>query len=287
MDKKKSRASGKSLVWIMLFTLCLSLAIGSMGYMVVKEKKVDIPFLRTIEYGHAPTSDTFADTVGNDTPIDHAKDGTAFVDVDGDALHRRVDFDGLLQRNKSVYGWISIPNTVVDYAVVKEKSLTSHDYLWADIDGKPSDYGSLITYDAPNNKEDAHRVIYGHNLQGSDQMFSTLLKYKDGDYFNAHPDIYMYYPDHAEKWTVWMACNVMVDDAVYEMPYESGSVAYVDVLTHLSQCSVQGQFGRPDATQDTLVLSTCDRSYNGDNGRFIVVCVKADSYDYSQGVSAS
>lgn len=199
-----------------------------------------------------------------------------------DPMKRRIDFASLKRINPDVYAWIYIPNTQIDYYIMQEPTSDSHKYLWSDIYGNYSSTGSLLTYTASDNVEDAHRVIYGHHLMGYPAMFTELVNYKSESYTHSHPYVYMYYEDRVERWKVWAPQNVLASDGVYTMPYILGSDDYSSLLTNLHGNAPMTYAAKPDENTRTLVLSTCDSPYRIDDGRYVVCCVPDVAYYYDR-----
>ena len=197
-----------------------------------------------------------------------------------DPMKRRIDFASLKAINSDVYSWIYIPNTQIDYYIMQEPTSDSHKYLWSDIYGNYSSTGSLLTYTASDNVEDAHRIIYGHHLMGYPAMFTELVNYKSESYTHSHPYVYMYYEDRVERWKVWAPQNVLASNDVYTMPYILGSDEYSDLLTNLHSDAPVTYTAKPDVDMKTLVLSTCDSPYRIDDGRYVVCCVPDVAYYY-------
>ena len=202
--------------------------------------------------------------------------------VEGDSMGRTVDFDGLLKQNRAVAFWLSVPGTEIDYAVLQEAKVGEYYYLRRDMDGRYSRSGWLFTPKIPDGPEDMHKLVFGHNMgEGSTVMFGTLDRYKDREFCDNHPYAYLYYPGRTERWEVFAAANVAKDDEVYSMPFESGTEDYGDLLKHLADVSLYDTgVSVPGDTDRTLVLSTCDRSYGGQSGRFIIA-LKLDAVAYN------
>ena len=97
-----------------------------------------------------------------------------------------VDFEALLQINPDTVGWIAIPNTPVNYPVVQTNNNTK--YLTTSFYGENSRAGTVFI-DRNNNIRtlDTNTIIYGHNMGTlRDDMFGSLLEYKDYEYLMAN-----------------------------------------------------------------------------------------------------
>ena len=205
-------------------------------------------------------------------------DGEEEIDLN---LLREVDFDELLSINSQATRWIYIPDTNIDYYVMQEKKVGTYKYLWLDINGKRNHMGSCLTPAIPGDEEDAHLLIFGHNLRYSASlMLSDLIKYRDADYFDTRPYVYLYHPGYSERYKVYAICDLTGTDMVYEVPYLLGSDDYATLLTHMADHVKQSRPElAPTEWDRTLMLSSCNRAIHR-NGRNVLVCVPDLRYDY-------
>ena len=192
-----------------------------------------------------------------------------------DPLYRELDWEALHAVNPDIGFWLYIPGTAIDYPVmVEDYSMDGSEYFYLrhDVYGERVSSGSLFTVSAPGGAPDAHMTIFGHNMGGGREiMFGTLSRYKDADFRVENPYAYFYYPDRTERWVVWSAGNVKGDDLVYSMPFEYGSQDYADLITHMGGASLYDSgVPAPGNMEATVTLSTCDRGYGGNSGRFTV-----------------
>lgn len=118
-------------------------------------------------------------------------------------LNRKIDFQGLKDLNPDITGWIYVPETQIDYPVLKnpyDSYYLSHDYTGAD-----SMLGSIFMLSEADPEFQArHTVLYGHNMVDG-QMFGTLSIYADRGARDAQPYIYIYGPDQTLRCTVYSA----------------------------------------------------------------------------------
>lgn len=199
-------------------------------------------------------------------------------------LQRRIDFDSLCAINSDATRWITIPNTNIDYYIMQEQTVGESFYLWRDIYKSQSSWGSLLTPKEPDTNiiNSAHLLIFGHHMTNTGVAFSSLPTYYTSSYSSDdYSYVYMYYPDHSERWRVWTACDGTADDMVYTIPYELGSDDYDKLLNNIMINGRYQRIGRPDKDTKILVLSTCNGQQNGKDGRFYVVCVPDVKYDYN------
>lgn len=192
-------------------------------------------------------------------------------------LLRRIDFDELMGINPDATRWLYIPDTNVDYYVMQEQTPNEYAYLYKNIYNEGNWWGSILTPAIPNNQDDAHMLIFGHHMDGEDAIaFSRLPYFCDKSYGQARPYVYIYYPDHAERWRTWAAAQVSQYDDVYEVPYVIGSDKYDSLLQHIHDSAYYTLTDRPSKMTRTTILSTC----NGWGERFILGCVPDMAYYY-------
>jgi len=188
-----------------------------------------------------------------------------------------VDFEALLQANADAVGWIAIPDTVISYPVVQ--TTNNSKYLGISFEGRSSKAGTLFA-DYRNNMEslDSNTIIYGHNMgAGRNDMFNTLLLYKDYDYYMAHR--YIQFDTIYKQHGFWKIFAVIEQNT-------SNSNFYIQQIEFLDEADFTGWIEKVldrsiyaidmDITfQDrVLTLSTCDRSRYGQHGRLIILAVR-------------
>lgn len=142
--------------------------------------------------------------------------------MDQNALKRTIDFKQLKSINSDIIGWIYIPHTVVDYAVLKgqdNNTYLHHNYY------KKYSFAGCIFMDQMNKADftDDNTILYGHNMKNG-SMFATLKQYMSQSYMDKHPYIYVYRPDGSLN--VYSVFSTNIFKAVSHMyakgnPYES------------------------------------------------------------------
>lgn len=184
----------------------------------------------------------------------------------------------LYGRNADMAGWIQIADTVINYPVM----LTPDDeeyYLKKGFD-KKYDINGIPFMDARCSVKEptANFLIYGHNMKNG-SMFSTLLKYEQEEFYEAHPIIRF---------------DTVYERAEYEIvgvfrtqiPYENDADAYryydfIDTkdadeydtyIRYVKEMSFYDTGITAEYGTQLLTLSTCDRSI--EEGRFVVVARK-------------
>lgn len=114
-----------------------------------------------------------------------------------------IDFQELLKINKNCIGWIYIPNTQINYPIVQSKD--NNYCLHHLFNGKWNFTGCVFISDQNNGFENKNTIIYGHNMQNG-TMFTDVNKYKNQDFLDTHPYIYIAKPNgKTEKYQIFSA----------------------------------------------------------------------------------
>ena len=155
-----------------------------------------------------------------------------------------VDFEKLIDANPDVVGWIYIPDTNVNYPVVKGKD--NYVYLTNDYRRQYSFAGAIFMDVACSSDfSDQETMIYGHNMHNGD-MFGRLKKFEDDAYREAHREIYILLPSgDIMKYSARIGEYISVKDDVYSLPKKGDG-------------------------PETLVLSTCTDD-SSDTTRFVLI----------------
>ena len=90
------------------------------------------------------------------------------------------------EENPDFYGWLSVPDTVIDYPVMHTPSVPER-YLRRAFDGSYSTNG-VPFLDGACYEDCGNLIIYGHHMEDG-TMFADLLKYADQSFWQAHPVI--------------------------------------------------------------------------------------------------
>ncbi len=107
-----------------------------------------------------------------------------------------------------VIGWITIPDTMIDYPVCQSDDTDDDYYLDHNVEGRVSKYGAIFM-DSRNADEDQrqHVLIYGHNMRNG-TMFHDLMNYKQQEFFDGHRYISLYWNGEETTWQVYLASTI-------------------------------------------------------------------------------
>jgi len=127
-------------------------------------------------------------------------------------------------------------------------------------------------------------IIYGHNMgTGRQDMFSTLIGYKDYEYFQAHR--YILFDTIYQKYGWWEVFAVLEYDTRSNLfPYLQISFGDTDgFMDWIAQARGLSMFDTNtgiDPQSRILTLSTCDRSKHGQYGRLLILAVNINVISY-------
>ena len=141
-----------------------------------------------------------------------------------------VDFASLQAENYDICGWINVPNTQIDYPILRSSDDPSY-YLDHDYTGESSGPGSI--YMEPVNDPaftDPNTVLYGHDGYG-DTMFTTLHDFEDETFFEDNPRFTICIPQHVLTYEV-------VSAFMYDSRHILNSFNFNDVSTRLQYFSM-------------------------------------------------
>lgn len=99
---------------------------------------------------------------------------------------QRAKYADLIARNPEFAGWIEIPGVDIDLPILQ--TTDNYFYLYHDLDRADDKRGMPFADYECDMKNGRHLIIYGHNMGvNNTDRFSNLQKYRDADYYTAHP----------------------------------------------------------------------------------------------------
>lgn len=186
-----------------------------------------------------------------------------------DRVHYSADFGYLQGINPDVKAWLVQDGTVINYPVVQGKD--NEYYLDRMFNGKLNKDGSIFL-DSGSSEYfgDANSYIYGHHTK-TDSMFSTLAKYKEQTYYDAHPQMVLLTPYGDYAIDLFAARVAAVDDEttwrVKQFSRKADFTAYINELETNSLFQANSA-SMPEWGDQLLVLVTCTNDQHGQ--RYVV-----------------
>lgn len=111
------------------------------------------------------------------------------------------DYSALYAKNSDFVGWITVPNTSINYPVVQ---CDNNDYYLTKNFERNKDARGAIFMDYRNNPVnlDSNTILYGHNCYNT-TMFSELTKYQKLDFYKTSPVFEFNTVERIYKWKIY------------------------------------------------------------------------------------
>lgn len=178
----------------------------------------------------------------------------------------------LKSENKDCVGWLTIPNTPIDYPVMTTPSAPDY-YLRRNFQKKYSISGTPYIGEGLSPDKRIF-TIYAHHMKNS-SLFGTLENYKNKNYKNEHKFVYFNTMGENRKYQVVGAFYVDLDKPHFRYYEYNGDItmeSFIDFLAGLSNVSMYDEVKDINYSDQIIMLSTC--SYFVEEGRFVVVAKK-------------
>ena len=196
-------------------------------------------------------------------------ESTSFISTS--TLTSLVDFEALLSTNPDTVGWLSVPDTTIDYPVVQSDN--NETYLRTDFEGNENISGCVFldaSYNSSRSPKPQNSVLYGHSVKNGEGLFNDLHYYLDENFYNAHRIIRYDRPNDPAEWEIFAVLEV-APTYDYRRPDFKNSE---DFLNYFNKIQAESLYKTEDtikiqSTDEILTLSTC--SFNMDNGRLIIL----------------
>lgn len=218
-----------------MFTTILIIAfvlLGYCSYMIYQSyseyKQIDDTYNEIVDEIEEPTKQTEAETFS-------------------------INWNKLLDINSDIIAWIRIPNTNINYPIVKGNN--NNQYLHHNIYGKYCKGGCPFVDSATITPfSDFNTIIYGHNLDNG-SMFSNVKKYKNREYSKEHNTIEVYLPDDTiNKYCVFAFGEVNANDYDVYNVYADDLDRYYETTKKYNVLEIEQDY---DTTKPIITLSTC------------------------------
>lgn len=175
------------------------------------------------------------------------------------------EYLSLHARNPEVLGWITVPNTRIDYAA----ALTNDNakYLHTTLTGEESKAGAIF-FDYRTDKllSTRHLILYGHNMKAG-TMFHDLNSYKHKSFFENNRIITLWAGSEKREYEVY-AAYIATEDVYFIRMYFKDDAHFLDYMKGLQALSKFTTDVELTAEDQILTLVTC--TYEEDNARFVV-----------------
>ena len=192
------------------------------------------------------------------------------------------DFSQLLKANPDTIGWINVPNTIIDFVVVKpQDGVDSEYYLHRDFYGNYSKYGTVFM-DYRSSLDSKNLIIHGHHMHDG-RMFADLAKYVERgngygiDFYKQTPVFTFNTIYEKSKWKIiaFFKTNTLESQGVPFNYLRGDFVSDYDFLDFVYNLRVRSLVNCPvdvNENDTILTLSTC--SYDFEDFRTVIVARK-------------
>lgn len=251
-------------VGIAVVSLCVLLAFGS-GFLMVRDLNQYVKSAGAYD-GLAEHVELPQQTEAPEETAGEAQTGGE----DSGVILPVVDFEALKKNGPDIIGWITLPDSAINYPVTQTDN---NDYYLRHLyDGTYNKTGCLFAdYENQADFSDRNTIIYGHNMRNG-SMFAALNQYDGQLYFDTHKEMYLVTPESGYVMEIFSAFEAK--------PAESGSDAspwrldwkddgaYTTWLHAMAERSVVETDVSVTSSDKVLTLSTCTP---GGASRFIVM----------------
>lgn len=188
-----------------------------------------------------------------------------------------IDLAALREENEDVIGWITIPDTKVNYPLLHWTD--NEFYLKHTWNQKPNPSGAIFM-DCQNKPDfsEFNTIIYGHNMMEG-LMFGTLHYYGRSDFAEKHPYVYIVNDEGVLRYDIFSAQFVGTDAVFYGLGIESERKKEEFIRFALDYSSFDPGI-RPDAEDRIITLSTC--SGGNQEKRWVVLGVLNEENSYKR-----
>lgn len=265
----------KKAIWITILVICALIAVAGIVFIVYSfsSHQVTRSDFSTTSSSTPDSAPATEETKAAPTEAAAASFGYKLAEL-GDF---DVDFDDLEAINSDIYAWIYVPNTKVDYPVVRSESDGDDTFYLEHNVYRQYQFSGSIFSELINKADmsDPITVFYGHNmLNGS--MFATLHDFEDKSFFDENNTMFVITKDKIYAYLIYAAytyddrrivTNRLLNDSKALLEYFESSLNPRSLDANVREGVTLSGDDR------VLVLSTC--SNNASNTRYIVQGVLA------------
>ena len=248
---KYSRTSLKrTAVGVSVLSLCVLVALGS-GFLVFRDLNQ-----------YAESKDAYRDLAGyvevpeQTASPESAPDPTEPKRDDTDIVLPSVDFEALRENGPDIIGWLSLPDTVLNYPVTPTENIEY--YLNHLYDGTYNKVGCLFAdYENRADFSDRNTIIYGHNMKNG-SMFAGLKEYRSASYLVDHPNVYVDLADGTHAYQIFSVYEADADSDSYTIGFAPDET-YEEYLKTIKVRSLYDTGVTLTREDSIITLSTCTK----------------------------
>ena len=181
----------------------------------------------------------------------------------------RHDLAALAAENSDCVGWLTIPDTGIDYPVMHTPDDPEH-YLRRDFYGESASGGTPFL-DGRNlaEAENQNLILYGHNMMDG-SMFKPLISYLEPNFRETHKDIFLEIDGRQYHYEVLAVVETSVKSTLYTLTDLSDPAEESDFRAALLK---ETELEVVHQASGYLTLSTCNNG--GGSSRVLVIAALA------------
>lgn len=186
---------------------------------------------------------------------------------------KNEEYNRLKEINEDYLFWIFVPNTNINYPVVKPDN--NEEYLYKNFKGEENKGGSIFI-DSRNTVEDDNIILHGHNMKDK-SMFGTLSNLLNSEFLNDNKNIYIYLENEVLEYEIFSVYVTHGED----FPYKRNFLDYEDFYNYIDSAmnkSVQSLRYDDDGKKNIITLSTCTNA-TGDERTIVNAKLKSIKYN--------
>ena len=259
---------------LVLITFALVVAVAGCGFWLVhyfidsKEQRETYETLAEEFVLESPTSVPPESSSSSPSPDEAGEEPGSSPVADLDAPPRH-DLTALAAENSDCVGWLTIPDTGIDYPVMHTPDDPEH-YLRRDFYGESASGGTPFL-DGRNaaQAEGQNLILYGHNMMDG-SMFKPLISYLEPSFRETHKEIYLELSEKQYQYEVFAVVETNTQCSLYQYTDLSDPAEESDFRAAiLKETDLDGVHQAPGY----LTLSTCNNG--GGNSRVLVIAALA------------
>ena len=258
---------------LVLITFTLVIAVAGSGFWLVhyfidsREQRQTYETLAeefVLESTPTPESTTPAE---NSSPTENSSEPAESVSLT--TATPRHDLAALAEENADCVGWLTIPDTGIDYPVMHTPDDPEH-YLRRDFYGESASGGTPFL-DGRNlaEAENQNLILYGHNMMDG-SMFKPLISYLEPSFRETHKEIYLELSEKQYRYELVTVLETNTQCSLYQYTDLSDPAEESDFRAAiLKETDLEGIHQAPGY----LTLSTCNNG--GGDSRVLVIAALA------------
>ena len=259
---------------LVLITFALVIAVAGCGFWLVhyfidsKEQRETYETLAEEFVLESPASVPPESSSPSPSP-DEAGEEPGSSPVDTLDAPPRHDLAALAAENPDCVGWLTIPDTGIDYPVMHTPDDSEH-YLRRDFYGESASGGTPFL-DGRNaaQAEGQNLILYGHNMMDG-SMFKPLISYLEPNFRETHKDIFLEIDGRQYHYEVLAVVETSVKSTLYTFTDLSDPAEESDFRAALLK---ETELEVVHQASGYLTLSTCNNG--GGNSRVLVIAALA------------